>query len=138
LHALGLVQAIRGAIADGKPYTGWSAGSNVACPTLCTTNDMPIIRPPTFEAIGAIPFQINPHYLDAHPDRHMGETRAERIEEFLKVNPEVRVVGLREGSAVRVEGAQVSLLGTKSARIFEASARPFEVEAGGSLDFLLT
>lgn len=93
----GLVEAIRLRVTDeGIPYAGWSAGSNMACPTIGTTNDMPIIEPATFHAAGLIPFQINPHYLDAHPQGHAGETREQHIEEYITVNTNVYVAGLRE------------------------------------------
>ena len=92
----GLIEAIRQrVIEDHIPYAGWSAGSNMACPTIGTTNDMPIIQPESFRAIGLIPFQINPHYLDAHPEGHAGETREQRIAEYIVLNPNVYVAGLR-------------------------------------------
>ncbi|NNE70451.1 MAG: dipeptidase PepE [Rhodothermales bacterium] len=127
--------AIRKAVRDGKPYCGWSAGSNVASPTIRTTNDMPIIEPPSFEALELVPFQINPHYLDAHPDRHMGETREERLLEFCRVNPQVPVVGLREGSAILVDGGAPRLLGNRTARIFRGTDEPAELESGSTLEF---
>ena len=96
--------------------------SNVACPTIKTTNDMPIVEPPAFAALGLVPFQINPHYIDSHPDRHQGETRAERIAEFIEVNPRVYVVGLREGSMLRIEGSTVKLLGDKDAKFLNGTA----------------
>ena len=97
LHDNQLMKPIREKVMNGALYVGWSAGSNVACPTLRTTNDMPIIDPKGFDTTGLIPFQINPHYLDANPEGHGGETREQRIEEFLEVNPDIYVVGLREG-----------------------------------------
>jgi dipeptidase E len=118
LYATGLMQAIRERVRAGMPYAGWSAGSNVACPTLRTTNDMPVIAPESFETLGLVPFQINPHYLDAHPSRHQGETRAQRIAEFCEINPRVPVVGLREGSALLREGDALRLPGPHDARHF--------------------
>lgn len=118
LYASGLMETIRERVRGGLPYVGWSAGSNVACPSLRTTNDMPIVAPPSFRTLGFVPFQINPHYLDAHPSGHQGETRAQRIAEFTRLHPEETVVGLREGSALRVEGESVTLLGSHSARVF--------------------
>lgn len=94
LYQNDLIEAIRQRANSGMPYMGWSAGSNVACPTIKTTNDMPIIQPPSFDALGLVPFQINPHYLNAHPAGHQGETREERLLEFIEVNPNVHVVGL--------------------------------------------
>ena len=103
---------------DGTPYIGWSAGSNVACPTIMTTNDMPVVEPDSFNAFNLIPFQINPHYLDANPAGHAGETREQRIEEFIEVNPDVYVVGLREGTMLLVENRKMNLIGPRKARIF--------------------
>lgn len=133
----GLVDAVRVAAGElGTPYIGWSAGSNVACPSIRTTNDMPIVEPSSFGAAGLIPFQINPHYLDAHPDGHAGETREQRIEEFLVANPEMYVVGLREGCLLRVEGERRELVGSRPMRIFRHGTAPREVNPGDSLDFL--
>lgn len=136
LHTSGVMPALRERVRDGVPYMGWSAGSNVACPTLRTTNDMPIIAPPSFETLGLVPFQINPHYLDAHPDRHMGETREERIQEFCLVNPGMTVAGLREGSLLRREGEALHLLGEKPMRLFRHGTDPREVPPG-DVGFLL-
>lgn len=133
----GLMKAIGERIAQGVPYIGWSAGSNVACPTICTTNDMPIVEPESFRAIGAVSFQINPHYLDAHPDGHAGETREQRIEEYIGANPNVYVAGLREGSMLRVEGEKLSLIGARPMRIFRRGEAHFEVESGDDLSFLM-
>jgi dipeptidase E len=101
LHDYRLMKAIRLKVEQGTPYIGWSAGSNVACPTLRTTNDMPIIDPNGFDCMGLVPFQINPHYLDGHQQGHGGETREQRIEEFLEINPKITVVGLREGTMLK-------------------------------------
>ena len=133
----GLVEAIRKKIAMGTPYIGWSAGSNMACPSLRTTNDMPIIEPSSFNALNFIPFQINPHYLDANPDGHAGETREQRIEEFLEINPEIHVVGLREGTMLRMEDNKLSLIGPRNMRIFRKGDSPYEVSPGDDLSFLL-
>ena len=100
----GLLKAILGKIKAGTPYIGWSAGSNVCCPTICTTNDMPIVEPESFKAIGAVKFQINPHYLDAGISGHMGETRDERLAEFCAINPSESVVALREASLLQISG----------------------------------
>jgi dipeptidase E len=137
MHEQGLVDAVRMAVAElGVPYVGWSAGSNVACPSIRTTNDMPIVEPASFEAAGLIPFQINPHYLDGHPDGHAGETREQRIEEFIAANPEMRVAGLREGCLLRVEGERRELVGERPMRIFRQGDAPREVKAGDDISFL--
>ena len=116
LYELDLVEPLRRRALDGMPYTGASAGSNLACPTIRTTNDMPIVQPPTFDALGLVPFQINPHYLDPVPgSTHMGETREARMREFHEEN-ETPVVGLREGAIVRVEGDRMLLKGVAGAR----------------------
>lgn len=137
LYERDLLTAIRERVSKGAPYVGWSAGSNVACPTIKTTNDMPIIEPASFQALDLVPFQINPHYLDAHPEGHQGETREERLLEFIEVNPGVYAVGLREGSMLRVEGADIRLIGSKSARIFVHGDAAKECQPEESLQFLL-
>ena len=137
LHEKGLVAAIRERVKAGAPFIGWSAGANVACPTMRTTNDMPIVEPPSLDATRLVPFQINPHYLDAHPQGHGGETREERILEFIVANPGVHVVGLREGSILRLEAGRLALLGEKTARIFLKGKDPREVNPGANLAFLL-
>ena len=136
LHSLGLMEAIRARVRAGAPYVGWSAGANVAGPTLRTTNDMPVIEPPSFETLGLVPFQINPHYTDAHPPGHRGETRAERLAEFTALNPEVRVVGMPEGTALRREGDRLTRLGPHALRLFHGAAAPREVEEA-DVSFLL-
>ena len=138
LYELGLRRAIREAVTGGKPYIGWSAGANIACPTIRTTNDMPVVEPPSFDALDLVPFQINPHYLDAHPEGHQGETREQRLLEFLELNPALTVVGLREGSSLRVEDDTVSLLGGKTMRLFRTNETPREIGPDQDLSFLLT
>lgn len=133
----GLMTAILRKIKDGTPYVGWSAGSNVCCPTICTTNDMPIVEPQSFQAIGAVRFQINPHYLDANPEGHAGETREQRILEYIEANPRRYVVGLREGCMLRLENGRLELIGSRPMRIFKKGIEPFEVKAGDDLSFLL-
>ncbi len=132
----GLIEAIAERVRAGVPYVGWSAGSNVACPTICTTNDMPIVEPESFRVAGLIPFQINPHYLDAHPDGHAGETRQQRIEEYIAANPTVAVAGLREGCMLRVEGERMELIGPRPLRLFRFGEAPREI-APGDASFLL-
>jgi dipeptidase E len=137
MHDNKLMQAIRERVIEGIPYIGWSAGSNVACPTLRTTNDMPITDPKGFECMNLIPFQINPHYLDANPAGHAGETREQRIQEFLEINPDVYVAGLREGSILKREGDHLELIGLKSLRIFRKGKDPAEASPGSDIDYLL-
>lgn len=132
-----LMSAIRAKIAQGTPYVGWSAGSNVACPTICTTNDMPIVQPESFRAIGAVKFQINPHYLDANPEGHAGETREQRILEYIEANPRRWVVGLREGCMLHLHDGGMELIGSRPMRVFKKGVETFELNAGDDLGFLL-
>jgi dipeptidase E len=131
-----LVEPIRARVRGGMPYLGSSAGSNAACPTLKTTNDMPIVQPPTFEALDLVPFQVNPHYVDPVPgSTHMGETREERIREFHEENG-APVVGLREGAWLEVEPSGVWLRGSNGARVFGRGQAPTEFHAGAKLDVM--
>lgn len=137
LYGEGLIDPIRERVTGGMPYVGTSAGSNVACPSIRTTNDMPIVEPPSFEALDLVPLQINPHYLDPEPEStHQGETREQRLEEFLEENDRV-VVALREGSMLRVEGDRMELRGTTNARVFRRGKGPVEVIPGTGLAGLL-
>lgn len=131
-----LMGAIRRRIAAGVPYVGWSAGSNVACPTISTTNDMPIVQPESFDAIGAVKFQINPHDLDANPAGHAGETREQRILEYIEANPRRWVVGLREGSMLRLTDEGLTLIG-RPLRLFKKGEPIRELQPGEDLSFLL-
>jgi len=132
-----LLLNIKEKISEGIPYLGTSAGSNILGATIRTTNDMPVEYPPSFEAIGAVPFNINPHYVDPDPDsKHMGETRETRIKEFLVFN-DTPVVGLREGSYLRVKGEEINLGGPHSARIFEGMKEPYELLPQDDFSFLL-
>jgi dipeptidase E len=132
-----LVPALRRRIAQGLPYMGASAGSNVAGPSIKTTNDMPIVLPPTFESLRLVPFQVNPHYLDPDPDsRHMGESRDTRLREFHEED-ETPVVALREGALLRIEGSRVRLDGAPGGKLFRRDREPVELADLDSLDFLL-
>jgi dipeptidase E len=137
LHDNKLIEAIREKVLSGTPFIGWSAGANVACPTIRTTNDMPIVDPLGLHACNFVPFQINPHYLDAHPEGHAGETREQRIQEFIEINPDLYVVGLREGTMLELIDRQIMLIGPRPARIFRKSQSPVEVNPGDDLSFLL-
>ena len=132
-----LIDIVRKKVAEGIPYIGWSAGSNVACPTIRTTNDMPIIEPDSFEAFNLIPFQINPHYTDVSPSGHAGETREQRISEFIEVNPNIYVAGLREGTMLICEEEKVTLFGPHPVRIFIKGSLPKEAGQYDDLSFLL-
>jgi dipeptidase E len=133
LYENDLLARIRNKVEAGTIYIGSSAGSNVAAPTIKTTNDMPIIQPPSFEALHLVNYQINPHYLDSDPNStHMGETREKRIQEFLEEN-DVMVVGLREGSMIRVENGRHTLKGVTNARVFKRDSLPVELEPGSVL-----
>jgi len=131
LHDTGLLGAVRAAARNGMPYIGWSAGSNVACPTIRTTNDMPIVEPPGLSALGLVPFQINAHYTEARLGDHGGETRVDRLNEFVHANPGMPVVGLPEGTALRLEGSELTLIGEAGAVVYGLPGGPRRVDAGG-------
>ncbi len=137
LYDFDLLEPIRRVVAEGTPYIGSSAGSIVAGPSLRTTKDMPVVEPPSFEALGLVAFQISPHYLDPDPSsKHMGETQEERILQFLEEN-EAPVAGLREGAMLRVEGERVTLRGSAGARLFRRGEQPVEVLPGAEVSELL-
>jgi dipeptidase E len=137
MHDNHIMGPIREKVTGGTPYIGWSAGANVACPTLRTTNDMPIIDPRTFNTMNLVPFQINPHYLDANPDGHAGETREQRIQEFIEINPDCFVVGLREGTMLLREEQSLKLIGNKAARLFKKGHPAVELTSGDDFSFLM-
>jgi dipeptidase E len=132
-----LITAVREKVLSGTPYIGWSAGSNVACPTIMTTNDMPVTAPLSLKAFNIIPFQINPHYLDANPEGHAGETREQRILEFVEVNRKTFVIGLREGTMLLLEDNKLSLIGPRNARLFRYGVDPVEISRNDDLSFLM-
>lgn len=132
-----LTEIIRKKVNSGTPFIGWSAGSNLACPSLKTTNDMPIIEPMSFDGLSLIPFQINPHYTEARLPNHNGESREDRIREFLAANPHIAVVGLKEGSLLRIEGKTMRLLGANNMKLFRKDKETEEFPPHSQLDFLL-
>ncbi|NER18610.1 dipeptidase PepE [Spongiivirga citrea] len=135
LHDLNLLSVLREKIEEGTPYLGTSAGSNICGVTMQTSNDMPIVYPPSFETLGILPFNINPHYQDPDPNStFMGETRETRIQEYLTQN-DTTVIGLREGSWLDVEDENIILKGPYAARIFQKEKPPFELESGLLLNF---
>lgn len=136
LHELGIMEDLKANIADGKPYLGCSAGSNIGGINMKTTNDMPIVYPASFDCMGLVPFNINPHYLDPNPDlKHNGETRETRIMEFLTQN-NTTVIGLREGNWIRRAGEKLTVEGTELTRIFEHGKVPYELPPGAVLTTL--
>ena len=133
LHEEGLMSVLKQNVEAGKPYLGCSAGSNIGGLNMKTTNDMPIVYPPSFDCMGLVPFNINPHYLDPNPDlKHNGETRETRIKEFLTQN-DTKVIGLREGNWIRRIGNEIKVEGSQLTRIFEKNKEPYEVETGAVL-----
>jgi dipeptidase E len=133
LYDAGLLQPLRDRVLEGMPYSGASAGANLAGPTIRTTNDMPIVEPPSLDALNLVPFQINPHYIDPDPSStHMGETRETRIREFHEENA-TPVVGLREGAMLRVDDYRVQIRGQAGARIFRRGQTPVDVSSGTDL-----
>jgi dipeptidase E len=124
----GLIEPVRKKVLEGTPFVGWSAGSNVCCPTIRTTNDMPILEPESFNAFNLVPFQINPHYTDLNPPGHAGETREDRIMEYLAANPEDTVLGLREGCMFLVENKEMKLIGERPVRVFRYNTDPAELD----------
>ena len=132
-----MVNPIRGAVENGMPFIGWSAGSNITCPTIRTTNDMPIVEPKSFNALDLIPFQINPHYTEATIPNHGGESRVMRIKEFLMLNREIYVAGLPEGSLLCVENGSMYFAGKGLCKIFRYGEEPRLFKDGDDLSWLL-
>ncbi|MBN1338423.1 MAG: dipeptidase PepE [Bacteroidales bacterium] len=137
LHELKLMKPIKEMVESGTPFIGWSAGANIACPSMKTTNDMPVIEPQSMSCLGLVPFQINPHYLDANPEGHGGETREQRLEEFMVINQNIYIVGLREGTLLTVGNGKISLSGKKPMRVFKAGETPREYSGEDDIGFLL-
>lgn len=137
-----LFSLIQHRVKSGTPYIGWSAGSNLAGRTICTTNDMPILQPQSFAAFGFFPFQLNPHYYNVSIEGFHGETRDQRLIEYLQVNPGVPVVGLPEGTALQRRGDKLHLVGERSAVLFQnsredLSVAKIDVPPAADLSFLL-
>lgn len=131
-----LILPLQKAVKNGTPYLGTSAGSNICGLTINTTNDMPIVYPPSFKALSIVPFNLNPHYLDAEPNsEHMGETRETRIKEFHAYHTQP-VIGLREGSWLEINSENCMLKGTLSARVFESNKAPYEIDTNTNLNYL--
>ena len=136
LYKNNLIDALKESIVSGTPYLGTSAGSNICGLTINTTNDMPIIYPPSFKALAVVPFNINPHYLDPDSNsKHMGETRETRINEFHTYNTQP-VVGLREGSWIEVLGNEITLKGKENSRVFEYNKKPIEMKPETTISHL--
>lgn len=142
LYETGLIDVIKQKVNAGTPYIGWSAGSNVTGATICTTNDMPIIEPQSFKALAFFPFQINPHYYNVVVEGFNGETRDQRLEEFVKLNPGVPVIGLPEGSALLLDKGILKLVGEVPGILFgneDEHIRKAEITIGVDLsEFLMT
>lgn len=132
-----LIKPIRDAVIQGKPYIGWSAGSNIASPTIKTTNDMPVVEPETFEALNLVPFQINPHYTEAIIPNHGGESRAMRLQEFITLNHDTYVAGIPEGSLLRLENERLFFIGQGNCRIYKFGKDVLTFKDGDDLSWLL-
>jgi dipeptidase E len=132
-----LLNSIQEVVKKGTPYIGWSAGSNLACPTIKTTNDMPIVEPQSFTALNLVPFQINPHYTEERLPNHGGETRKDRINEFIALNKNIYVAGVPEGNILKIENNQCRLIGSDSIKIFKQGQEIQTLTSKDNLDFLL-
>ncbi len=132
-----IMNPIRYRISKGGHYIGWSAGSNLACPSIKTTNDMPIVEPYSFNALGLIPFQINPHYTSKTIQGHGAESRDDRIKEFIQMNPKSYVIGLPEGNCIKIKGNQINMMGTQEASIFKSGQNKSSIKSGEDMSFLM-
>jgi dipeptidase E len=137
LYQDNLIVYVRDKVLHGMPYIGWSAGANVACPTIMTTNDMPVVYPPSFEGLELVPFQINPHYHELKFEGQGGETRKDRLEEFIKLNPSRKVIGLPEGMLLRRDGDQLTLKGNGVAKLYQSQQPIIDLKENDSLSYLL-
>ncbi len=136
LYQFDLIDVIRDHVNQGKPYIGWSAGSNIAGASIRTTNDMPIVEPQSFNALNLVPFQLNPHYTDHNPPGHNGETRAQRLAEFMVLNQEMPIVAIVEGTALKVEHDEMRLIGGEEGYIFKGGEKSV-ITNESNLDHLL-
>lgn len=132
-----LLDPVRKKVSEGTPYIGWSAGSNLACPTIMTTNDMPVVSPPSLNALNLVPFQVNPHYHELKFPGQGGETRKERLEEFLELNPERKVIGLPEGTLLHRERDTLTLHGEGTAKLYQAGKSVQDITPDTDLSDLL-
>jgi len=140
IYKYDLFKLIQNKIANGTPYIGWSAGANISGKSISTTNDMPIIQPESFTSFGFLPFQINPHYINQTPEGHNGETRDQRLEEFVLLNPGIPVIALPEGTALRLENNKLHFIGDKKGVLFQnenASPRKTTILQREDLSWLL-
>lgn len=142
IYEAGILEAIQRKIHNGSPYIGWSAGANITAPTIGTTNDMPVIQPQSFKALNVFPFQINPHYYNQNPEGFNGETRNQRLFEFVNMNPSLKVAGLPEGTALKLQGSVLNFIGRNAGVLIcagEENATPTlkEIVPGEDVSFLL-
>lgn len=141
IYDLDLFDLIQSKVSNGTPYVGWSAGANITGLTLCTTNDMPIIQPKSFKALGFLPFQINPHYINQKLEGHNGETRDQRLTEFVKLNPGIPVIGLPEGTWLKLENEALIYSGIQEGILFQSNSHTDfvrkEIPSGQNLSWLL-
>ena len=142
IYEFNLLDSIRDKVSNGTSYIGWSAGSNILGPGIGTTNDMPVIAPKSFNALGLFPFQINPHYYNVKPEGFNGETRDQRLQEFITLNPGLPIVGLPEGTGLKLENDKLEFFGEVAGMLFTdaddgAAMIKKEIAADTDLSFLL-